>query len=99
MVRVSKRSFVIGGALCLIVVGLTVGAIRPWKHALGAQPNPTPDVEVVPVEQKDVPIYHEWIGTLDGFVNADVRAQVTGYLLKQSYQKDPLVKRGQLLFQ
>jgi RND family efflux transporter MFP subunit len=99
MVRLSKRSFVIGGVLCLIVIGLTVGAVRPWKHALGAQPNTTPDAEVIPVEQKDVPIYHEWIGTLDGLVNADVRAQVTGYLLKQGYQEGAFVKQGQLLFQ
>jgi membrane fusion protein (multidrug efflux system) len=40
-------------------------------------------VEVVEVEQRDVPIYGEWIGTLDGLVDADVKAQVTGYLLKQ----------------
>jgi RND family efflux transporter MFP subunit len=53
----------------------------------------------VQVQQKDVPIYGEWIGTLDGFVNADVRAQVTGYLLKQGYQEGAFVRKGQLLFQ
>jgi RND family efflux transporter MFP subunit len=94
----SKRTVVIGGVLCLIVVGLIVGAVRPSKHALGA-PSPTPDVEVVQVEQKDVPIFGEWIGTLDGLVNADVRAQVTGYLQKQGYQEGASVKQGQLLFQ
>ena len=51
------------------------------------------------MEQKDVPIYGEWIGTLDGFTNADVRAQVTGYLVKQGYQEGAFVKKGQLLFQ
>jgi membrane fusion protein (multidrug efflux system) len=56
-------------------------------------------VEVVQVEQKDVPIFGEWIGTLDGFVNADVRAQVTGYLLKQGYQEGAFVRKGQLLFE
>jgi membrane fusion protein (multidrug efflux system) len=99
MIKISKRNVVIGGVLCLIVVGLIVGAVRPWKHALGAPPNATPDVEVVSVEQKDVPIYAEWIGTLDGLVDADVRAQVTGYLLKQGYQEGAFVKQGQLLFQ
>ncbi len=94
----SKRTVVIGGVLCLIVLGLIVGAVRPSKHALGA-PSPTPDVEVVKVEQKDVPIYGDWIGTLDGLVNADVRAQVTGYLEKQGYQEGAFVKQGQLLFQ
>ena len=58
-----------------------------------------PEVEVVQVEQKDVPVYGEWIGTLDGFDNTDVRAQVTGYLLEQGYQEGAFVKKGQLLFQ
>src|SRR5271165_2828132 len=44
-------------------------------------------------------IYGDWTGTLDGLVNADVRAQVTGYLLKQGYQEGAFVKQGQLLFQ
>ena len=57
------------------------------------------DVEVAQVQQQDVPIYGEWIGTLDGLVNADVKAQVTGYLLKQTYVEGSLVKKGQLLFQ
>jgi RND family efflux transporter MFP subunit len=57
------------------------------------------EVEVVNVEQRDVPIYTEWIGTLDGFVNADIKAQVTGYLLEQAYQEGSFVKKGQLLFQ
>jgi membrane fusion protein (multidrug efflux system) len=98
MTKLAKRNFLIGGVLGVIVLGLIVGAVRPWKHAL-AQPAPVPNVEVVGVEEKDVPIYHEWIGTLDGLVNADVRAQVTGYLLKQAYQEGGFVKEGQLLFQ
>ncbi|HTC61386.1 MAG TPA: efflux RND transporter periplasmic adaptor subunit [Candidatus Saccharimonadales bacterium] len=57
------------------------------------------DVEVVQVEQRDIPIYGEWIGTLDGLVNADVKAQVTGYLQKQAYAEGSFVKKGQLLFQ
>jgi RND family efflux transporter MFP subunit len=93
-----KHKVWIGGALCLIVIGLIVGAIRP-KHASGAQPGASPEVEVVQVEQRDVPIYGEWIGTLDGFTNADVRAQVTGYLLRQGYQEGAYVKKGQLLFE
>jgi membrane fusion protein (multidrug efflux system) len=57
------------------------------------------DVEVAQVQQQDVPIYGEWIGTLDGLVDADVKAQVTGYLLKQTYVEGSFVKKGQLLFQ
>src|ERR1700730_4807931 len=60
---------------------------------------PPPDVEVVQVEQKDVPIYGEWIGTLDGMVNADIKAQVSGYLLKQDYTEGSFVRKGQSLFE
>jgi membrane fusion protein (multidrug efflux system) len=56
-------------------------------------------VTVTEVKQKDVPIYSEWIGTLDGFVNADIKAQVSGYLIKQEYTEGTFVKSGQLLFQ
>jgi RND family efflux transporter MFP subunit len=68
------------------------------SSAGAAQPTP-PDVEVVTVEQKDIPVYREWIGTLDGMVNAAIRAQVTGYLLTQDYSEGSFVKKGQLLFQ
>jgi RND family efflux transporter MFP subunit len=97
MNTLSKYKFWIGGAVCLVLVGLVIGAVRP-KRVSGAQGAPA-DVEVVQVEQRDVPIYGEWIGTLDGLVNADVRAQVTGYLMKQAYQEGAFVKQGQLLFQ
>jgi multidrug efflux pump subunit AcrA (membrane-fusion protein) len=56
-------------------------------------------VEVVTVTQRDVPIYMEWIGSLDGNVNAVIRPQVTGYLIKQNYREGDLVKQGQLLFE
>lgn len=99
MTKIPKRKLLIGGGLCLIVLALIIGAIHPYKRALGAQPGGAPDVDVVQVEQQDVPIFGEWIGTLDGLVNADVRAQVTGYLSQQGYQEGALVKKGQLLFQ
>ncbi|MBV8811802.1 MAG: efflux RND transporter periplasmic adaptor subunit [Acidobacteriaceae bacterium] len=99
MSNVSKRNLLIGGVLCLVLIGVIVGAMRPSKHAVGAAASVPPIVEVVQVEQQDVPIYGEWIGTFDGLVNADVRAQVTGYLQIQGYQEGAFVKRGQLLFQ
>jgi membrane fusion protein (multidrug efflux system) len=98
MNRISKYKVWIGGAICLAVIGLIIGALRP-KHVSGAQPGASPDVEVVQVEQKDVPIYGEWIGTLDGLTNADVRAQVTGYIMRQGYQEGAFVRKGQLLFE
>ncbi|MGA8223193.1 MAG: efflux RND transporter periplasmic adaptor subunit [Candidatus Acidiferrales bacterium] len=94
----SRYKVWIGAAFGLVVVGLIIGAVRP-KHVAGSQPGAPPVVEVVQVEQKDVPIYGEWIGTLDGLVNADVRAQVTGYLMRQGYQEGAFVKKGQLLFE
>jgi RND family efflux transporter MFP subunit len=92
-----KYRFWMAGGLGLLVIGLIIGAIRP-KGVAGA-PAALPEVEVVQVRQQDVPIYAEWIGTLDGLVNADVRAQVTGYLIQQAYQEGAFVKKGQLLFQ
>jgi RND family efflux transporter MFP subunit len=91
-----KRNLAIVGVLCLIVIALIVVALRP-KHASGA--GAPPDVMVAQVEQQDVPIYGEWVGTLDGLTNADVKAQVTGYLLRQGYQEGSFVKQGQLLFE
>jgi len=92
-----KRNLLIGGALCSVVLVLIFAATRPKSS--GAQQGGSPDVEVVQVQQKDVPIFGEWIGTLDGLVNADVRAQVSGYLLRQGYQEGGFVKKGQLLFE
>jgi len=62
-------------------------------------PPAPPTVEVVSVAQRDVPIYMEWIGSLDGAVNAVIRPQVTGYLIRQSYREGDLVKQGQPLFE
>jgi membrane fusion protein (multidrug efflux system) len=74
-------------------VGCTTGA------SAKAPQGPPPDVEVATVEQRDVPIYREWIGTLDGMVNAEIKAEVSGYLLSQNYAEGSFVKKGQLLFE
>jgi membrane fusion protein (multidrug efflux system) len=63
-----------------------------------AKPPPT-DVEIVAVQQADVPVYGRWVGTLVGYVNADIRGQVTGYLLSQDYQEGEFVHKRDLLFQ
>jgi len=99
MIRVSKRTLIIGGVAGVLAVGVTIGAVHPFSKASATVAGPPPTVEVAPVEQKDVPIFGEWIGTLDGLVNADVRAQVTGYLQAQGYKEGAFVKKGQLLFQ
>jgi membrane fusion protein (multidrug efflux system) len=64
-----------------------------------AGPAPAPVVEVAEVIQKDVPIFAEWVGTLDGFVNATIRAQVQGYLIKQNYGEGDFIRQGQVLFE
>jgi len=62
-------------------------------------PTAPPDVEIVTVEQKDVPITREFVATLTGLVNAQIRAQVSGYLIKQLYTNGAYVKKGSPLFQ
>lgn len=91
-------------ALCLLlsIVAMLImnaGCERArGKDAAGAAP-PRLQVQVVQVQQRNVPIYKEWIGTLDGFVNADIKAEVTGYLTSQAYTEGSFVRAGQLLFQ
>jgi len=62
-------------------------------------PKPPPQVQVVTVTPQDVPIYQQWIGTLDGYPNAQIRAQVSGYLIRQDYLEGGTVKKGDLLFE
>jgi RND family efflux transporter MFP subunit len=94
-----KHKLVIGATLCVVVIGLlvVVGGSR-GKDSAPPAPPPT-GVEVAEVEQQDVPIHSEWIGTLDGMVNAEIRAQVAGYLQTQRYAEGSFVKKGQLLFE
>jgi len=94
----AKHKLVTGAAIFFITVTvvITAGCARTTEAAKAVAP---PDVEVIQVQQKDVPIYGEWIGTLDGMVNADIKAQVTGYLMKQDYTEGSFVKKGQLLFE
>src|SRR6266516_5478715 len=92
-----KRKTVLWAAtIPLIITGLVVAA--RWSKTQIVQPSP-PEVGVVQVQQKDVPIYSEWIGTLDGMVNAEIKAQVSGYLLRTDYTEGSFVNRGALLFE
>jgi RND family efflux transporter MFP subunit len=68
------------------------------KRSSAITQNAPPTVEVVDVVQRDVPVYHEYIATLDGFVNAIIQPQVSGYLIKQNYQEGALVRKNQVLF-
>lgn len=79
---------------CLAMFCLVSGCKKSEEAATAI-----PTVEVVTVAQKDVPIYREWVGTLEGDVNATISAQVTGYLLSRNYAEGSLVTNGQVLFQ
>jgi membrane fusion protein (multidrug efflux system) len=84
------------GALLAIILLIVV----THSAAKSSTPSsPLAAVEVAVAEQRDVPIYGEWIGTLTGQVNADVKAQVTGYLLARNYKEGSFVHKGQVLFE
>ena len=65
----------------------------------GRAPAPPLQVGVLPAVQTDVPLTHEWVGTLDGFVNAEIRPQVEGYLLRQVYKEGSSLRKGEPLFE
>lgn len=65
----------------------------------GRPPAPPLQVGVLPAVQMDVPLTHEWVGTLDGYVNAEIRPQVEGYLLRQVYKEGSSLHQGDLLFE
>lgn len=85
-------------AIGIVAAVLLVAVTRSGGRSETKAPGP-PEVKVIQVEQKDVPTYGEWIGTLAGQVNANVQAQVSGYLLKRDYQEGSFVRKGQLLFE
>jgi RND family efflux transporter MFP subunit len=79
--------------LLLHGLGCSNGNVR------AAAPPPPPLVEVAPVVQRDVPVQGQWVGTLEGYVNAQIQPQVSGYLIRQDYHEGASVKKGQLLFE
>ncbi len=83
-------------AAALLCASLAIAGCEQKKEAVAPPP---PIVEVTPVVQRDVPIYQEWVGALDGSVNAVIRPQVTGYLTRQNYREGEVVKKGQALFE
>ena len=69
------------------------------KKAATVAEAPVPEVVVTEVVQRNVPVYSDWVGTTEGFVNADIYPKISGYLLKQNYKDGDHVRAGQLLFQ
>jgi membrane fusion protein (multidrug efflux system) len=85
------------GFFLILLLAFCMGGCADKKQEPAAAE--APEVEVSTVIEKDVPIYSEWVGTTEGLVNAKIRAQVTGYLMKQNYREGALVKKGDLLFE
>ncbi len=78
------------------ILALFISGCEKPKEQIAASP---PTVQVIEVIQKDVPVQQEWVGTLDGMVNAQINAQVAGYLIKQHYKEGEQVKKGQLMYE
>lgn len=94
-IRSNGRAWGLVWAL-LVIAGVGLGGCR--KEA--AKPAPqVPVVETVHVAQHDVPVQREWVGVLDGMVNATIRPQVSGYLVRQNYKEGEAVRKGQALFE
>jgi RND family efflux transporter MFP subunit len=89
-----RFGYVVTSLLLLLAI---TACDRGNVHAAGT---PTaPEVRVSPVIQQDVPVFSEWVATMDGYVNAQIRPQVSGYIIKQEYKEGSLVRKGQVLFE
>jgi membrane fusion protein (multidrug efflux system) len=82
---------VLSAALVLFSTGCDKQQAPP---AMGPLP-----VSVITVEAADVPLRNEWVGTMDGYVNAQIQPQVSGYLIRQTYREGSVVSKGQVLFE
>jgi membrane fusion protein, multidrug efflux system len=88
------------GTVALASALLTVlASSAACKKDAAPPPPPPPSVDVAPVVQKDVTVFEEWIGSLDGYVNAEIRPQIEGYVLRQTYREGFVVKAGDTLFE
>src|ERR1700675_2616609 len=85
--------WVFGCGICIL---LLLGGCG--NKNVSAAAAPPPNVQIVAVIQRDVPIYHEYLATLDGYVNAQIQPQVSGYLIRQNYVEGAVVSKNQVLF-
>ena len=96
-IALNKAAYAGAAGLLLVGAGLLAGCDK--KSAASAGPPPAMPVTVVEVKPTDVPLTGEWVGTLDGFVNAQIQPQASGYLVKQNYKEGAEVSKGQVLFE
>jgi len=97
--RLRSHKVLVSAALGCVLLAVIVAVMAARTRKPPPAPPAPVEVNVVQVQQHDVPIYSEWIGTTDGMVNADIRAQVSGYLLRKAYTEGAFVRQGQLLFE
>ena len=95
--RSGDRSILTAGTMALSA-GLVLFSNGCAKKQAPLAAGPTP-VSVITVHATDVPLRNEWVGTMDGYVNAQIQPQVSGYLIRQNYKEGSLVTKGQVLFQ
>jgi len=92
------RVYAVQRATSLFLAGGLLFAAGCKKSSVAGAPPPL-EVGVATAEQRDVPIYGQWVGNLDGFVNAQIQPQVSGYLIRQDYHEGQQVHKGQVLFE
>ena len=92
-----KGRSLVGPGLLAVALLVTLAACGDRSGAAPAAPPPV--VKVTPVTQEDVPISVEYVGSLVGYVTAQIRARVAGHLMSQNYTEGALVKAGDLMFQ
>jgi RND family efflux transporter MFP subunit len=100
--RTSRLLFLTRGKsnLATVVLTLALGIfVSGCNRVQATTATPVPEVEVATVETRDVPVYSEWVATLDGYVNAQIRPQCSGYIIRQDYKEGSLVHEGQVLFE
>ena len=83
---------------CILLIAPML-AVAGCSKAKAAIKMPDPEVLVASPVQQDVPVHNEWVATTDGFVNAEIRPQVSGYIIKQNYSEGTVVRKGQVLFE
>jgi RND family efflux transporter MFP subunit len=88
-------------SIAIVVAFSLAGCTSKSGVTSASQPQQPPpaDVGVTTVVQKDVPISGDWVATLDGYVNANIQPQVSGYLVKQDYREGSLVHKDEVLFE
>ena len=85
--------------LLLAAAVFLVGCGKNANRVAAQQAPPPVDVEVASAVERDVPLYGDWVASLDGYVNANIQPQVSGYLIRQNYREGSFVTEGQILFE